>query len=146
MLERQHKYAALAINAGVSAGTDVTGFGLAGHLLEMLEASQVSAILELDEIPTLPGASEAVSAGIQSSLAPSNRMAAASVQANATHRQQPSFDLLFDPQTCGGLLLGVSDAHLPELNATIETTDLRPLVRIGTGASPSEQDRLITVK
>ena len=145
MLERQHEYAALAINAGVSSGTDVTGFGLAGHLLEMLEASDVSARLQLDDIPTLPGASEAISAGIQSSLAPSNRMAAANVQANATHRQQPSFDLLFDPQTCGGLLFGVSDTHLPKLNASIAAAQLRPLVRIGTVAAPSEQDRPITV-
>ena len=145
MLERQHEYAALAINAGVSAGTDITGFGLAGHLLEMLDASHASAIVQLDDIPTLPGASEAIHAGIQSSLAPSNRMAAARVQATSAIRQRPCFDLLFDPQTCGGLLLGVSDTQLPQLTATIEAAKLRPLVRIGTVAGPRDDDRIITV-
>lgn len=145
MLERQHAYATLAINAGVSAGTDITGFGLAGHLLEMLDASQMAATLKLDDIPTLPGSSEAIAQGIQSSLAPSNRMAAAQVAADAPIRKNPSFDLLFDPQTCGGLLLGVSDANSHQLNAAIDASTLRPLIRIGTVIASSEDQKTVTV-
>ena len=58
MLIRQHDLAAITIDCGIDAGTDVTGFGLAGHLLEMLETSGVSAEVRLDAIPLLPGAEE----------------------------------------------------------------------------------------
>lgn len=145
MLQRQHEYATLAINAGISAGTDITGFGLAGHLLEMLEASHTSAQLQLETIPTLPGASEAIAAGIQSSLAPSNRMAAAKMNSETSIRQDPCYDLLFDPQTCGGLLLGIPDAHLDELQSAIAASQLRALVKIGTVVASKDPRRPLTV-
>jgi selenide,water dikinase len=88
------------------AGTDVTGFGLVGHLLEMLEASGVSAVLHLAALPALPGALTLAEHGVESSLASENRRllgAAANV---------PNAALLADPQTSGGLLLG-----LPALRA-----------------------------
>ena len=53
---------------GVTAATDVTGFGLAGHLSEMLRASKVSARLNLDVVPLLPGALELMDRGLKSSL------------------------------------------------------------------------------
>ena len=80
------------------AGTDVTGFGLAGHLQEMLEASNVGAVLRLEAIPALPGARALAAHGIESSLAPDNRR----LLGNA-----PETALLVDPQTSGGLLLGI---------------------------------------
>jgi len=132
MLERQHAYARLAIQSGIIAGTDITGFGLAGHLLEMLDASQTGACLQLDRIPVLPGACDAIAGGIQSSLAPSNRMAAVKIQATPDIRRHPTFDLLFDPQTCGGLLLGIADEQMQSLELKIADSGFRPLVRIGT--------------
>ncbi len=85
-----------------SAMTDVTGFGLAGHLLEMLEASGVGAALSASAIPLLPGAAILARAGQASSLAASNHAATAG-------RIDSDFDpalraLLHDPQTAGGLL------------------------------------------
>lgn len=132
MLERQHKYAELAVNSGVTAGTDITGFGLAGHLLEMLDASHVGATLQLNHVPRLGGATDAIAAGIQSSLAPSNRLAVAQVEASKTIRQDTCFDLLFDPQTCGGLLLGMSDENADKIQPSVRGIQLRPLVKIGT--------------
>jgi selenide,water dikinase len=79
------------------AGTDVTGFGLAGHLQEMLEASGLGARLRLDAIPALPGALALAAHGIESTLAQENRR----VLGDA-----PGIALLVDPQTSGGLLLG----------------------------------------
>jgi selenide, water dikinase len=79
------------------AGTDVTGFGLAGHLQEMLEASHQAAVLRLDAIPALPGARALAAHGVESTLAPENRR----VLGN-----EPDTALLVDPQTSGGLLLG----------------------------------------
>jgi selenide,water dikinase len=80
------------------AGTDVTGFGLAGHLREMLDASGVGAVVWLETIPALPGARALAAHGIESTLAPANRR----LLGNA-----PETALLVDPQTSGGLLLGL---------------------------------------
>jgi selenide,water dikinase len=80
------------------AGTDVTGFGLAGHLQEMLDASGVGAVLRLAAIPALPGARALAAHGIESTLAPENRRVLGDV---------PETALLVDPQTSGGLLLGL---------------------------------------
>ena len=80
------------------AGTDVTGFGLAGHLREMLDASGVGAVLRLEAIPALPGARALAAHGIESTLAADNRRLLGDA---------PGTELLVDPQTSGGLLLGL---------------------------------------
>ena len=86
------------------AMTDVTGFGLAGHLLEMLEASGVAARVRLDDVPVMAGAVELAAAGIGSSLQPAN-LAAVSWRMEAPLDAKVA--LLTDPQTCGGLLASV---------------------------------------
>ncbi|WOD40023.1 selenide, water dikinase SelD [Nodosilinea sp. E11] len=93
---------------GVTACTDVTGFGLAGHLLEMARASGVAATLTLNALPVLAGAADTLAAGFLSTLHPQNLQAAASIEpAGANH---PLYPLLFDPQTAGGLLAAVPAA------------------------------------
>jgi selenide,water dikinase len=96
---------AAAILAPVAhAMTDVTGFGLAGHLLEMLTASDAAARLRLGDIPLMPGALELAAAGHGSSLQPANL---AAVSWRMTAPDDPRVQLLSDPQTCGGLLAAV---------------------------------------
>jgi selenide, water dikinase len=85
-----------------TACTDVTGFGLAGHLTEMLTASHLSAVLWPEAIPTLPGAMELAARGIESTLAPDNWKALP----GGTSMGMAA--LLVDPQTSGGLLAGIS--------------------------------------
>lgn len=85
-----------------TAMTDVTGFGLAGHLWEMLKASGHGAELSLDAIPLLAGAETLAAMGQASTLAPANR---ASLDWHLDAPPGPRTDLLFDPQTCGGLLV-----------------------------------------
>jgi selenide,water dikinase len=85
--------------AGVTACTDVTGFGLAGHLLEMLDASHVSAVLSARDVPLFPGFAEVVTRGIVSTLHRDNAKAACRVEGPTA---APAW--LFDPQTSGGLL------------------------------------------
>jgi selenide,water dikinase len=92
--------------------TDVTGFGLAGHLLEMSRASGVSVELWLDHIPMLPGVRALLAGGIESSLAPANRSVESEIEVTADNRTSAEYAVLFDPQTCGGLLLGVPAEHL----------------------------------
>lgn len=82
-----------------SAMTDVTGFGLAGHLGRMAEASGLTARITLEDIPVYDGAEALCAAGTRSSIWPANR-AAASIDLRDGGRG----DLLFDPQTAGGLL------------------------------------------
>jgi len=102
-----------------SACTDVTGFGLLGHLVEMLQASGIDATLDLDAIPLLAGAASLSGDGIESTLKPDNQSAAAAHHEPADHIAYP---LLFDPQTAGGLLFGVpadrAQACLAELRQT----------------------------
>jgi selenide,water dikinase len=86
-------------DAGVRACTDVTGFGLAGHLLEMLDGSRVSARLMRNQVPVYRGFEEVVARGIVSSLHPDNARMACRVQV-----APPLPAWLFDPQTSGGLL------------------------------------------
>jgi selenide,water dikinase len=86
--------------------TDVTGFGLAGHLMEIVTASGTGAQLWLDRVPLMRGAEALTALGEQSSLAPANR-AALLGRIRGTGLASARGALLFDPQTCGGLLAAV---------------------------------------
>jgi selenide, water dikinase len=92
---------------GATACTDVTGFGLLGHLLEMVRASNVSVELEIGAIAVLPGAQETIQTGILSSLHPQNLQVASSIRNLSQVGSHPLYPLLFDPQTSGGLLATV---------------------------------------
>lgn len=108
---------AAAILAPVArAMTDVTGFGLAGHLMEMLETSNVAARLRLHDVPLLPGALELAVAGVGSSLQPANL---AAVSWRMTAPQDARAALLTDPQTCGGLLASVPRDRAAQLVARL---------------------------
>ena len=98
---------------GAHACTDVTGFGLLGHLVEMLQTERLGAQLELASLPVLDGALASLQAGIFSSLHSSNaqqgRAIAAGPGKESGQGSEASLrrELLFDPQTAGGLLASV---------------------------------------
>jgi selenide,water dikinase len=96
--------ASTLIAHGAHAMTDVTGFGLIGHLGEMLAASGTDAELDLAALPLYEGARELSDAGIASTLLPEN-LALAGLLRGETDAATRA--LLFDPQTSGGLLAGV---------------------------------------
>ncbi|WP_040486158.1 selenide, water dikinase SelD [Lutibaculum baratangense] len=98
--------AAVLRSHGARAVTDVTGFGLAGHLAEMIGRSGLAATVELGRLPLLPGALEAMEAGYLSTLHPSNAEAARWIE-GAIVAERPPHAALFDPQTAGGLLAAV---------------------------------------
>ncbi len=102
---------------GARACTDVTGFGLLGHLVEMTRPSGVDAILDLSAIPVLPGAEETAAAGILSSLQPANIRLRRGIRDQARWLDHPRYPLIFDPQTAGGLLASVS---ADKANACVE--------------------------
>lgn len=106
--------------------TDVTGFGLAGHLLNILDASGVSARLDLAQVPVLGGALSLAEDGIRSTLWPSN----AARSAKMTLTDSARGDLLFDPQTCGGLLATVPASSVQNVFAAFASAD-EPIWKIG---------------
>ena len=92
---------------GASACTDVTGFGLAGHLTEMTRASGVGARVYAAQVPHLPGALRLINASVVSSLQASNEQALADFAVRGGSPGETTARLLADPQTAGGLLAGV---------------------------------------
>ena len=105
---------------GATASTDVTGFGLLGHLVEMTKPSAVDVELDLAAVPLLDGALECVQAGIFSSLQPQNIRLRRALQDAKRVSEDPRGALLFDPQTAGGLL-----ASVPAENAQACLAELR---------------------
>lgn len=100
--------ASIARRCDAHALTDVTGFGVAGHLLEMLDDT-LGAQLDLASLPLLDGALEALGAGIVSTLQAQNTAYAGDRIALPTSSPAAA-QLLFDPQTSGGLLMAIPDA------------------------------------
>lgn len=108
MLRPNLAAARVACEAGASAATDVTGFGLAGHLGEMLRASGVSAVLDVAALPALPGALELLARGLRSTSHAANERAGRGLAMTPEALAHPRLPLLFDPQTSGGLVFGLS--------------------------------------
>ncbi|NQU62211.1 MAG: selenide, water dikinase SelD [Rhodospirillales bacterium] len=97
------------LDAGVQACTDVTGFGLLGHAQEMAKASGVSLELDHTAIFTVPGSLELCADGFKPGGLENNRLSFADV-VNISPEISGAFeDLLFDPQTSGGLLIAVAE-------------------------------------
>ena len=129
---------------GATACTDVTGFGLLGHLVEMIKPSRVDVEVDLGAIPFLAGAEETVAAGIFSSLQPQNLRLRRAIRDVESASKDLRYPLLFDPQTSGGLLAGV-----PEEQADACVTELRKLGYTRTaiiGKVLPESDRLEPVR
>jgi selenide,water dikinase len=96
---------------GATACTDITGFGLLGHLVEMIKASDVGVELYLESIPILEGAIATIQMGITSSLQPQNLRASNYINNLLEVSNSPRYPLLFDPQTSGGLLASVPSGN-----------------------------------
>lgn len=114
-MQRLSAKAAEILSPHAHAMTDVTGFGLAGHLVRMCQASGVSAELSLSAIPVLSGVQALSERGIQSSIVPSNKSVEAVMKTDPEVASSPVRDLLFDPQTAGGLLAGVDRGQAADL-------------------------------
>jgi selenide,water dikinase len=107
MVQSNGRAAEILRRHGVHAATDVTGFGLLGHLVEMVRASEVDVILAIGRVPLLDGARETAAGGIFSSLQPQNVRLRRAVREVETVARHPLYPLLFDPQTAGGLLAAI---------------------------------------
>ena len=106
--------ATLSAELGAGAVTDVTGFGLAGHLGAMTRASGVAATVVLESLPALPGALELLRRGVRSTFHGENERLRRGLRLGDGAAEDPRFQLLFDPQTAGGLLFDVDPARAAE--------------------------------
>lgn len=112
-LNRAGSEAALAV--GVNAMTDITGFGLAGHALEMAEGSNVTIALRLSALPLLEGIDQIDVSKCQTRGSKSNREYTQPFTTIPNTVDAVRIELLFDPQTSGGLLISVPAERIDEL-------------------------------
>lgn len=96
-----------AVAAGVRGSTDITGFGLAGHAIEMAQASCATLVLEAGKLPILPGAEELADRGYKTRASDSNRQFAEETMRIEGQVDPLRLEMIFDAQTSGGLLLSV---------------------------------------
>ena len=116
-METLNRYAAEAMEqfAAVHACTDITGFGLLGHAYEMSDGSGCSLYLDSSRIPLLTGAREYASMGLVPEGSYRNRGYLDDLVHIAPQVEEDLSDLLFDPQTSGGLLIAVPEKEGEQL-------------------------------
>ncbi len=118
------------VAVGVQAATDVTGFGLAGHLLQMLAGAEISAHLSWSAIPVIDRAVELAGAGVYPGGSKRNRDALQD-RFDATRLQESQAAVLFDAQTSGGLLIAVAEDRLDALLDELERRGVSTRAVIG---------------
>ncbi len=139
--------AALCVHQhGATACTDVTGFGLLGHLVEMTRPSGVEAELVLSALPLLDGALDTVRLGILSSLQPQNVRLRRAVHDVTTVARDERFPLIFDPQTAGGLLASVPCDRADDCLAALRQLGYGSAAIIGTVRPLSDELEPIVVR
>jgi selenide,water dikinase len=109
----------LLADHGVSAATDVTGFGLTGHALEMARAANLSFAIDTGRLPLLPEAVPLCGAGFTCGGTKANTTFTAASITYGEGLGNDLQDLLNDPQTSGGLLIAVPAARCEELCAAV---------------------------
>ena len=142
MLLRNQSVAELVDEFDILGVTDVTGFGLAGHLLEMLTASNKAAELTLSALPLLPGVRQLSGGGFESTLARANRAAETEIEVAKNLRNSHRYAALFDPQTSGGLLLGVLEKDVDTVLNRLRQQSGIPAAVIGRTTKVGEGRRI----
>jgi selenide,water dikinase len=122
--------AEVLVAEGVAGATDVTGFGLLGHGLEMARGSNTRFVFDAAALPALPGALELAAAGVETGGAAHNRrFVAPSLEVGPSVSPQ-MVTLAHDPQTSGGLLAAVASERLPSLEDALDRAGV-PHWRVG---------------
>jgi selenide,water dikinase len=142
MLQLNGKASEIAIEFGVDAMTDITGFGLAGHAAEIAKASHISITFNQNAIPVLPGTLDYSKQGFCAGGLTSNReffgtkvFISESVSAELTN-------VFFDPQTSGGLLIFCQPENAANLLARLQASHISA---VEIGFATSEREHLLTL-
>jgi selenide,water dikinase len=121
----------VAVKFDVHACTDVTGFGIMGHALELARGGDVQIDLIYRNLPFYPNALQMYQKGETTASNRANRRLAEGAQQMAAHRSSAELELLFDPQTSGGLLLVVPGSQADGLVAELKKEGVETAVRVG---------------
>jgi len=123
----------------ISACTDVTGFGLLGHLAEMVKGSGCSATVDSGQVPVIREAEEFAAMGLIPAGAYKNREFSEQMITFAETVPRTLQDLLFDPQTSGGLMISVSDVQCNDLISALKEGGIADAARIGDVVDSQEE-------
>lgn len=115
----------------IHAATDISGFGLAGHCLEMAKASQVRLEIDFDRIPVMREALKMYEKGMNTGVNPYNRQMVEKYM--RFEQTTPSWqqEIIFDPQTSGGLLVAVAESQAEALLRALHNNGVDQAVIIG---------------
>lgn len=145
MILSNHAAAQCLYKYDVHACTDVTGFGVLGHLVEMVRAGQVDISLDINSLPILNGALESMQLGIFSSLQPSNVRLRRAIKNQQEAVKHPLYPLLFDPQTAGGLLATIPAHHKDACIAELHKLGYKDTCLIGKVELPTDTVESISI-
>ena len=127
----------IAAEFSIHSCTDITGFGIAGHAMEMAKGSEKTLILDTGSLPVLKGVQAYTEMGLIPAGAYRNReYLEEDVESRISGTWQE--DLIYDPQTSGGLLIAVSEEETPELLKRLNTLEL-PSAMIGKVTEKQEK-------
>jgi len=115
----------------VHACTDVTGFGFAGHAMEMAQGSEAALRIELDKIPVMDRAYDMYAAGVSTGVNAPNRAKVEPHLRFEGSADEPKREILFDPQTSGGLFVALPQAQAGEALAKLHAAGLTDSVIVG---------------
>jgi selenide,water dikinase len=121
----------VALKFDVNASTDVTGFGILGHTLELAQGSNVQIDLIYENLPFYANALMMYRKGETTGSNKANQKMAAGLWEMTTNKSAEEQALLFDPQTSGGLLLAVPDFQAADLIAALKKEGVETAVRVG---------------
>jgi len=130
--------------SGVHACTDITGFGLLGHACEMVEDSDVGMVIYGSSVPFFPGIREFVEMGIVPGGLHRNRQFREHLIEIDKSCPDWMVDILFDPQTAGGLLISLSETHADTLLKKMHAQGISEAAIVGEiAAAPQGRIRLV---
>ena len=121
----------VALKFDVHACTDVTGYGILGHGLEMARGAGVQIDFYYDELPIYPNALEMYHKGETTGSNKANRKMVKDYWEVASKKTEPEESLLFDPQTSGGLLLAVPETQADDMLAALKNAGVENAARVG---------------
>jgi selenide,water dikinase len=121
----------IAFNFNIHACTDITGFGLIGHVLEMARGSGVQIDLLFNQLPFYPNSLEMYRKGQTTGSNDANRKMSEGSLHNLRKLSEPEEELLFDPQTSGGLLFSVPFSEADSLIAELRRAGVPTACRVG---------------